>query len=606
MMRPPALTVIRESRLRTIAALLACLFASGASAQLSTLVPRTMTHLTTPNNGSLKAAHLEIVFSEPLEGVEVIPDSQNASPDPSYPTQPGRAHARALSVEQAGVFARKVTVVHPDFAPCVIMFDSIGFTDKVKAGEHYLIEVEVPGMTLVEANKAFYNLDFPTAAARYQEYLDSGDGKDASLAAQRLAVIAELADANNLLDANIDSKERATLFRCMKAAEMIHDKTRSPKAYELYRVFRKRLFPSRAISEYDDEGVTRLAIDTVYHKQGDNRPMSDSRLPKVDGQPYYSWINVGIDLDDVSFTGGDQFLPAERVDGDYRLYVPKGTAAAGPITIHHPDCEPLVFSLADYGIPQVGAASVYVVKVATPPALLIEANRAFGNLDFATAGALYEEILMQGNAHGEEALTTAGDRLEVVRGLVENDATARWKALRKEISAKGSTFSRSELSDKCLVLATMAETFDRHGVPGMQRKAANYRRLAKDYRTALFITISAMQSDDHGKPVFDAGGEYEVYRNKEFFLEFDKSEFGGDELHVAMKTSTPGLFKRYLPGEVSQWFAAHPYKSLKVKPVARVYRNGGYSWERIGDDFDLYSDKDARSFSITLYLKSPE
>ena len=66
MMRPPALTVIRESRLRTIAALLACLFASGASAQLSTLVPRTMTHLTTPNNGSPKAAHLEIVFSEPL------------------------------------------------------------------------------------------------------------------------------------------------------------------------------------------------------------------------------------------------------------------------------------------------------------------------------------------------------------------------------------------------------------------------------------------------------------------------------------------------------------------------------------------------------------
>ena len=173
-----------------------------------------------------------------------------------------------------------------------------------------------------------------------------------------------------------------------------------------------------------------MIVDTVYQKQGDNRPMSDARLPKVDGQPYYSWINVNVDLDDVMFTGVEQYIPAERIDGVYRLYVARGPESAGEIVVHHPDCAPLSFSLREHGIESVSAASVYEVRIKTPPSLMIEADRAFGNLDFKTARMLYEEMLAGEDMYDDATLTLAADRLRTVMPLVENDVRGRWSSLR--------------------------------------------------------------------------------------------------------------------------------------------------------------------------------
>ncbi len=602
------LNTMRQMIARYILTAAACLLSLCCQAQLTSLRPVSMTHLDETGSGAKDVAHIEILFSEPLQGVRVVKDSENSIPDSSREGKPGVAYAKGLAIESAGIYAGKVTVVHPDFAPCVIDFTSLGFTDRLRPGEYYRIEVEVPGMRLVEADKAFSQLDFTKAEQLYGRCLSEGCGKDSAMVRQRLAVIDELRTPSGYVAENAASDKKATLYRCLKAAEMIYDKTHSPKAYGIYNDFRKKLFQDgRNLSDYDDEGVTELIVDTVYQKQGDNRPMSDARLPKVDGQPYYSWINVNVDLDDVMFTGVEQYIPAERIDGVYRLYVARGPESAGEIVVHHPDCAPLSFSLREHGIESVSAASVYEVRIKTPPSLMIEADRAFGNLDFKTARMLYEEMLAGEDMYDDATLTLAADRLRRVMPLVENDVRGRWSSLRKDISLKGSVDSRDELSAKCLELASLADRMDSYGVPGMKRKAQIYRNLANEYKTAVFLTIIAKECDAKGNPVFDSNGDYIPYRSQEIVLEFDRI---GDykNIRLPLTASSKGVFKKYLPDYISRWLINNQGESIKARPKAEVMKGNGRGLELkdVGDKFEIYLEDDARSFTITQYLTNPK
>lgn len=581
--------------LKSILILCSGLVALSCPAQLSKLVPKSMSHQSTANNGSKTAAHVEIVFSEPLTGVEVVRDSKNSTTDTSFGQEAGKVHAKALAMPAQGVVAKKVTVVHPDFEPCVIVFDSIGFKEPVVAGEHYLIEVEVPGATLVEANKAYYNLDFPSAEAKYNAYLAEGSGADADMVNQRLAVIQELETAYNQINEKKTSTSRTDLFRCMKAAEMIQDRTHSMKAYELAQDFRRKLGGDKKTAR-DDDGATRLKIDTVFLHAADNRPMSDARLPKVDGQPYYSWINIKVNLDNVTFTGGDQFIPAERIDGDYRLYVGKGLGSADSIVVRHSDCIPFVLNLSDYGYGDVKPASVYEVRFNTPPATLIEADRAFGNLNFVAAKMLYEQMLQNSGKYDDETLLEVSQRLANVKPLADNERVRQWKDFRKMVH-NAEKYDRDELTGICNQLSKLAEEFGSYGVPGMDHKAQFYAKAAKDYREAVYLTITAYLSDEKGNPLFDTNGDYIPFDAKEICLMFD-NVWGVDNFPVPMKLSQKGLYKAYLPDSVSSWLRSHPNKKMKVRAKRSLFDK-----KYIGDKFEIYLDGDSRSFGITQYYK---
>ena len=576
---------------------------TGAYAQLSTLRPLSMTRLSEPNNGSKNSAHIEIEFSAPLTGAKVVRDSENSTPDAAYPASPTRLHAKGLAIDGAGIYAQKVTVVHPDFTPCVIDFESLGFSGNIKPGGHYLIQVEVPDLPLIEANRAFSNLDFATAAAKYQEYLASGDGKDASLANQRIAVMKELDTPVRYIEANASKTDKATRFRCMKAAESIYNKTHSSKAYGMYNDIRTALYGRTAGDVVMDEGVTELRIDTAYLKAGDNRPMSDNKLPHVDGAPFYSWIDVKVDLNDVVFTGGNQFLDAERVDGVYRLYVPKGREAAEEIVMRQPDCASLSLALKDFGIDKINPASVYVIEIPAPSAAIIEADRAFGNLDFTTAQMLYSDILNDADGYDDLTVSTAASRLEAVIPLVDNDVQSRWNTLKKDISLKNGPLDRDQLSKKCMKLSALASELDRLNVPGMATHARTYSDLAKEYRTSVFLTLNARQLNSHGEVMLDADGNPGIYSSKNIVLVFDKI---GDlkNVEVPMEATSNGVFKKYLPPVVSEWLNRNPGRTLKVTPKQYVRHGGNMKLDRIGKDFELGLVDSDRTLSMTVFLQS--
>lgn len=577
------------------------LMAPAAFAQLSKLNPQSMEHLDVPNSGAENWAHIEIAFSEPVEGMTVVADSRNSSQDPEKASTPKSVFARGITIAPAGIFAKKVTLHHPDFMRCVIHFDSIGFKQTLKPGESYRINVEVPSSKLVKANKAFADLDFDAAKTLYSQVLDNPLSQDeAAVAAQRTGVIGELNPATEYLRANGSKTDKNTRFRCLKAAEMIYGKTHSRKAYAQWQEIRKDLYGNKSNTDYDD-GVTELRLDTLFLVNGDNRPMSDTELPHdAEGNPIYSWINVNVDLKEVTFTGGNQFKDAEMKDGAYRLYVPKGKPAA--IVMHQPDCAPLSINPADFGIDEIKPASVYEVKVKSPAVAVIEADKAFGNLDFPTAQMLYESILDSPTDFDDYSLELASARYEDVTPLVSNDMKSRWNELRKEVNLKGGPLTRQEISAKCNQLASIASDLAKMNVPGMKRKADTYSKLAKDYKTAVYLNINAKEVNKNKEVALDKNGNPKAYTGGRIVLVFDKIGYMKD-YEVVLEPTGTGSYRKYLPLNVSEYLVRTGGKGVKVTPKQRVWKGNGLKLEKIGDDFEIDLDDDDRNFSITLFLQ---
>lgn len=571
-------------------------------AQKSELKPVSMTLETTPNNGSPNTAHIEIEFSSPLPGAKVVKDSQNSSPDDTRASTPTSIHAKGIVIEKIGRYAGKVTVCHPDFETCVIDFAKIGFTEKIKAGMHYKIKVEVPGALLVEANRAFANLEFDSARARYEEYLSDGRNTDKSLATQRIAVIEELKSPMQFISANQTNSDKVAKFKKMKAMEMVYDKTHSRKAYDEYKKYRYDLYGHTSKSGLDDDGVTELTIDSIRLKPNDNRPMSDNKLPHVDGMPYYSWVNVKLNLNDAVFTGGNQYTDAEVVDGDYRLYVPKGTDALEDLVLHHPDCAPLPIPFRDFGIETIKPASVYEVYVSAPAAEIMEADRAFGNLDFHTAKMLFDDIVRNENSDSA-TVSLAIERLQTVTPLVDNDTKKTWDELRKTINLKGGPIERDALCRKCLEAASLADRLAAMNVPGMTRKAQFYRDLARDYKTAVFLTINARQVNDRKEVILDKNGNFVPYAGKTIVLEFDKVGYARN-YQVAIDATSNGTFKKYLPSLVSEWLTRHPGESLMVTPKQYSFKGSSLKLQKIGEPFEISLEKGESSFTIQQFYQN--
>ena len=271
--------------------------------------------------------------------------------------------------------------------------------------------------------------------------------------------------------------------------------------------------------------------------------------------------------------------------------------------MRQPDCAPLSLALKDFGIDKINPASVYVIEITAPSAAILEADRAFGNLDFTTAQMLYSDILNDADGYDDLTVSTAASRLEAVIPLVDNDVQSRWNTLKKDISLKNGPLDRDQLSKKCMKLSALASELDRLNVPGMATHARTYSDLAKEYRTSVFLTLNARQLNSHGEVMLDADGNPGIYSSKNIVLVFDKI---GDlkNVEVPMEATSNGVFKKYLPPVVSEWLNRNPGRTLKVTPKQYVRHGGNMKLDRIGKDFELGLVDSDRTLSMTVFLQS--
>ena len=571
---------------------------SHSVAQLAVLRPLVMEKTETPVTDSKTFADIEIIFDSQLDNVKVVKNN-DARQNPDKTNTETTIYAQALVSPK--YVSKGVTLTHPDFLPLSIEFANLGFTDYVEAGATYRITVEVPDPEIVEANKAMGNLDYEKAQGLYERYLENGDGEFASLAKQRVELIRELAPRIQYLRETEKSKERPVKIRRMMAAKDIYDKTTAKKAYEIYRDLQQELLPNRIDTE---EGVTKIKVDSVWFNPQDRRAQSDRSLPLVDGNPFYSWITVEAGLDDLSFDWPEQFRDAEKIDGVYRVYVAK-TEGIPTLLITHPDCQPLEVCLSDYGIETIGGGNVYSVKLSTPPAAVMEADRAFGNLDLNAATTLYSDILLNESSYDEGVLQTVSESLvniDKVKRYVDD-----WKRIKSELSQTQSA-SREQLAAKTDTLIRIASELQRYNVPGMERNRRRYEQRKEEYLNSVFLTFMASEINSH-REISIENGKPKPTSQKSLYLLY-KIPKDNTVYRQHVYAGAPGVFTTYLPREVSKWLMENPGKELEVKPQYETDNKGASVFKDFKvqaggkDNFKISLGKGDKSLDTSIYIEN--
>ncbi len=590
--------------LKRLLIVLACVLASlpAAVAQLASLEPRSMESLDTPSNGNPMLAYVEVVFSEPVLGAKVSADNFAAT-DKTREATPTTIYARVVADSPAsrGAYGKSMTVVHPDYLPCVLDFEALGFRETLKPGRSYRIRVDVPEAALVRAHRAFADLDYPLARKYYRQYLEGG-GEYATLASQRLAMMDKMKAHLDFLNNNAASSDRNTRIRMMKCAKDIYDLTSSMEAYRRYQNLRSQLV-KRSAAAFGD-GASTLKIDSIWHDERDMRAKSDTSLPLVNGNAYYSWIIVNLGLDDAWFETEGLFDDPEKIDGgNYRLKVAPGAEGPKNIVVHHPDCSPLDIHLSQFGINEIKPASVYTIEIQAPPAALIEADRAFSNLDFHSAQALYSDILQNSGQFSPEILSMVSSRLYDVNSLIDRDFRAAWRRLR-DFFVKRPTASREELASRADSLARMAGELQSLHVPGMENNARHYAERAREYRNSVYLDFSVTEMNNRKEILVGPDGNPKPLDAKSLLVEF---VLPGAPAAYPVKASYlgPGHFGVYLPKKISEHLTSRPDASVEVilrDPASRK-KYDIQAGKRNKLIFSLDSSSD-RTIATNIYAKA--
>lgn len=573
-------------------------------AQLASLKPVAMSRIDAPNSGDDTFARIEVWFSAPLEGVTVV-SNNDGTHDDSFRDTPQTVYAKALAFERRN--AKSIVLTHPDFVPLILNFKEIGLKEPIKPGEAYRIDVEVPSMDFVNGNKAFSSLDFPRASKLFNSYLASGDAANAESARQKLELIEELGSLASFVNANKGSTDLTTRRKTYLAAKELYTKSGAWEAYRVMDALEKIVLPNK--NDGEDTGISRMELISVTHDPAkDVGAMSDTTLPLVDGQNYYARIMVDIPLDGVEFEGMEQYRPAEKRNGLYYVYVPKGERQAETFLISHPDFEPLAVALKDHGIPEVKGGRDYHVKVGVPPRAVIEAERAFGALDFSSAIMLYTDILLNADLYDENVLQNAAESIDNIGGLVEKDYAGTWKRLKEQLSRTG-TASREFLVSKTDSLIKIASTLSARGVPGMDYNVRKYQARKKEYKSSVYLVLSAYEMDVKGNPVVTEGDKPKPLGLKSLWLRYEVPGVKSP-IRQHVYSSGNGVFATYVPEEVTQWLSSNPGKSLTVKiekrvEVAGAVRYVDYKVRSSGSNkLQIALDYGDRSISASLYVSS--
>ena len=591
------------THLRRIAMGLALLATTAfqAAGQLASLEPRSMEAIDAPANGNKMLAFVEIVFSQPVEGVRISTDNFAATDKTRQPTAT-TVFARVIADSPAsrGAYGKSITVTHPDYLPCVLDFSGLGLSESVKPGMQYRINVDVPAADLVRAHRAFADLDYSLAREYYNRYIGGG-GEMSALAHQRLAVMDKLQEHRDYLDRNSSSTDRTTRIRMMKCAKDIYDLTSSMEAYRRYQTLRGQLVKKSVGADID--GASSVTVDSVWHDERDMRAKSDTSLPLVNGNAHYSWILVNAGLDNMTFEADGLFSAPEMVNGAYLLKVCPGQEGPSTIVAHHPDCTPVTIDLARHGVSEIRPASVYNVNLTPPPATVIEADRAFSNLDFSSAHALYADILSNSDQYPAGVVSMVSRRMQDVSRLLDRDFRTTWRRLR-DFFVKRPTASREELASRADSLADMSRELHLLQVPGMDNNAEHYARRAREYRNSIFLSFSITEVNNRKEILVGDDGNPKPLEAKTLLVSFKVPGHSYD-YPVKASATRPGEFAVYLPDRVSDWLTSNVGKEIEVKlhdPSTRK-RYEIQAGRKSGFRLALDSGSD-RSVTANIYSKS--
>lgn len=581
-------------RLLTLLLLGVLASAPALHSQLASLQPKSMELLNVPSNGNKALAYVEISFSQPLPGVKVNYDNVSKAYKDKENT-PTTVWARVIADAPAnrGAFAKSITISHPDYLPCVMIFEELGLKETVKPGLTYRINVDLPDADLVKAHRAFSDLDYDAARTYYSDYIAAG-GEMSALASQRIAMMDKLQKHLDYLNDNSASTDRSTRIRMMKCAKDIYDLTSSMEAYSRYRDLRSQLVKRRGSTDLD--GASTITVDSMWLDMTNTEARSDVTF---NGGPY-SWILVKLELDNVEFEADGLFSEPENRGVDYRLRVYSGQEGPRKIVVHHPDCAPTVIDFQSLGITEIKPKSVYNIVLTAPPATVMEADRAFSNLDFNSAQMLYADILQNSEQYPPMVVSMVSKRLSDVNRLVDRDFRTTWRRLR-DFFVKRPTATREELAARADSLAAMSKELMTLNVPGMENNVKHYTDRAREYRNSIFLKFSVAEVNKRGEILVGDDGNPKPIGARSLILEFKipKTKY---TYPIKANIASPGTFAVFLPERVSQALASGSEVEVILKDPSSRKKYDIQAGKK--DHFKIaLEDTSDRSISANIYAK---
>lgn len=572
-----------------------------AVAQLASLQPRGMEVLDVADNGDPMNASVEVVFTKPVEGAKISRDNYSG-PNKKMESTPTSVYARVIgdSERARGAYGKSITIVHPDYLPCVLDFKELGLTESVKPGKSYRITVDVPASDLVQAHRAFAELDYSRAREYYNRYLATG-GDFSALATQRIAMMDKLQKHLDFLNDNAGSSDRSARIKMMKCAKDIYDLTSSIEAYRRYQALRKELIKNARSTDID--GVSEMSVDSVWLDMSDSRAMGDKSILPEHGDPVNSWIIINVNLENLSFDLDGLIADPVVTGAGYILKVAPGADGPQSILIHHADCLPVNIVLKDYGIDEIKRAKVYNVNLTPPAPTVIEADRAFSNLDFLSAQSLYADILQNSDQYPEATVSMVSQKLLDVNSLQDRDFRTTWRRLR-DFFVKRPKASREELASRADSLAAMSKELEALKVPGMAQNVRHYTDRAYEYRNSIYLTFTVTEVNDRKEILVDKDGNPKALEAKTLRIEF-KAPGLRHSYPVKANSIRPGEFGIYLPHAISEWLISHPGKEMEViiKDPASLKKYDIQAGRKSGFKFALEDSSD-RSISANIYSKA--
>lgn len=307
-----------------------------------------------------------------------------------------------------------------------------------------------------------------------------------------------------------------------------------------------------APGQLNDMSVTRMAAVGAA---------PDAPLNKFSKKPW-ALIQLEVENGDAHRINGSPITalantmvtPAAEGDTKYDAYAAGwGTRAAKSVVLHHPDFNNCEVDFSQFLDGPIEGGNIYKIWIRIPESKLLEANKAYNDLDFAKARDLYRAISADPRINDK-------DKAMVDRYLVDIDSLVAWK----------------QHAEKRIQAAASLEGTKKHG----------QLLMAKEYYNLIFdksLTIkSALKAEELKKELnSDRNG---IRINPISELNLVSAEMAGNDLRAQGNDAVTYQYvnnkKKSSTGKSALFIIKAPLagatvgSSLEVKPAE--YRNGEY------------------------------
>lgn len=321
----------------------------------------------------------------------------------------------AYGIASRGYEARSITLHHPDFNNCRVVFADYLGSKAIEGGSVYKIKLKVPSAKYITAASLYNNMDFEAALEAYTDMLNDTE------VSHEEKILAE----NHIegIDSLISYRSKADEYLTTATSKSGKDRDRD--------LYRARILYNRI---YKESGLVSagLKVEDIKNMLGvrrsDNHITPLNRISKIsakmdgsdlrafgndavtytyqkDGKEYSgksALLIIRLPLKDAKICSEIATAPVRHTDGEIWLYVrsaeengksKKGAAvdSGQPIfTIEHPDYQPFTFSIKDLDEAEwLSPEKVYVIELDTPSLVMATANSQLARLDLEGARGLF-------------------------------------------------------------------------------------------------------------------------------------------------------------------------------------------------------------------------